>query len=366
MMDFNTLYKKNTNGSIQCWSVVVNENLIITEFGRMDGKLQITNDLIKSGKNLGKKNETNPDEQAQLKAQQMFDKKLKNGYTANLVLAQSTDNVLDGVVPMLAFPIEKKEKHVVYPAIAQPKLDGMRCIAVITNGVCQLYSRTQKEINSLPHLKAELEQLFYSETITLDGELYSHEHKENFNRIMSLIKRDDVHPDCEEIQYHVYDVVGEGGYLERTAKLQKALMGSDFVKYLEHEVVHNREDLDRAFHLFLELGFEGAMYRNPSISYENKRSASLLKVKVFDDSEFKIIGVQEGNGKLQGHAGSFICETPSGQEFKAKMKGELGALIEYFVNFEKYKGKFLTVQFQGFTPAGIPRFPVGLRIRGEE
>jgi len=326
----------------------------------------ITEDEIREGKNIGKKNETTKEGQAQLKAKQLFDKKIKKGYTPDLELAQSTDNVLEAVNPMLAFPIEKKEKHVVFPAIVQPKLDGMRCIAIIENGVAFLYSRTQKAINTLPHLVEELERLYKGQTITLDGELYNHTHKDNFNRIMSLVKRDVPHPDCAEIEYHVYDVVGEGGYYGRTTGIREVLVDSDVVKYLNHKIVKNREELNEAFHEFLELGFEGAIYRNPRAAYESKRSTSLLKVKVFDDAEFEIIGVQEGNGKLQGHAGSFVCKTEEGHEFKAKLKGELDSLVEYFVNFDKYEGRLLTIQFQGKTPDGIPRFPIGLRLREAE
>lgn len=366
-MQFETLYKKNVSGSIQSWTVQVESNVVKTTYGQLDGKLQTTEDVIKSGKNIGKKNETTPEEQAQLKAQQIFEKKLKKGYTPDLELAKTSDNVLDAVNPMLAHPIEKKEKYVTFPAVAQPKLDGMRCIAIVEEGKCQLYTRTQKEINTLPHIVEQIETLFSGQSIILDGELYNHDHKEDFNRLMSLIKRDEVHPDCQEIQYHIYDTVNdELEFYPRFIHLEPLLEGYEHLMFVPTILVKSREQLDNAFHAFLELGYEGAMYRNPNMTYEHKRSAGLLKVKVMQDAEFQIIGVLEGNGKLAGHAGSFICTTPEGKEFKAKLKGKLDDLIEYFENFDKYKGSQLTVQFQGLTPDGIPRFPVGLRIREVE
>lgn len=366
-MQFETLYKKNVSGSIQSWTVSVDSNIVTTTYGQLDGKLQSTEDVIREGKNIGKSNETTPEEQAQLKAQQIYDKKLKQGYTPDLELAKSSDNVLDAVNPMLAHPIEKKEKYVKFPAVAQPKLDGMRCIAIVEDGKCQLFSRTQKEVNTLPHIVVQIEKLFEGESIILDGELYNHEHKENFNRLMSLIKRDEVHPDCQEIQYHIYDVVdSKQKYYPRFMHLEPLLEEASHLFFVPTVLVKSREMLENAFHAFLELGYEGAMYRNPEMTYEHKRSAGLLKVKVMQDAEYPIIGVLEGNGKLAGHAGSFICTTPEGKEFKAKLKGELDSLIEYFENFDKYKGKSLTVQYQGLTPDGIPRFPVGLRIREAE
>ena len=69
-------------------------------------------------------------------------------------------------------------------------------------------------------------------------------------------------------------------------------------------------------------------------------------------------------GKLSGHAGSFVCITKDGNEFNAKIKGQLPLLKKYFTEFEKYKGKMLTVQYQGYTNKNnVPRFPIGLRIR---
>lgn len=364
------LYKQNTDGSIQEWSVYANNNEVHSIFGRLDGKMQTTIDLIK-GKNIGKVNEITDEEQAVLKAKQMYEKKIKSGYTPDLELAKSTKNTLKGIKPMLAFPIEKKENKVVFPAIVQPKLDGMRCIAIVENYKCTLYSRSQKIIPTLPHINKAIErtcELNKFENIILDGELYNHEDKDNFNRLMSLIKRDEPHKDCEHIEYHIYDIVNEEeNFYNRTEKIASIIDEDMTFKLhgLDSYSVNSKEDIEEAFRYYLNLGYEGAMYRNPQMPYESKRSNGLLKVKVMDDAEFEIIGVNEGNGRLKGHAGAFVCKCKSGT-FKAKLKGKLDELKKFFENQDEYIGKMLTVQFQGLTPDGIPRFPVGLRIRGEE
>jgi DNA ligase-1 len=79
------------------------------------------------------------------------------------------------------------------------------------------------------------------------------------------------------------------------------------------------------------------------------------------DDEFEIVGIEEGRGKLAGHA-IFVCRTKEGQEFKAKMKGDTAKLKAYFNNHSLWQGKFLTVQYQNISQYGVPRFPVGLRI----
>jgi DNA ligase-1 len=365
------LYKQNTTGKIQRWRVWIVGNTVHTEYGQEGGQLMQTHDVIR-GKNKGKVNETSDQHQAILKADQMYDKKVKEGYVPSIEQASSSRNNLAGVAPMLAFPIKDKWEHVKFPAIVQPKLDGMRCIAVIENGHVTLFSRTQKRIDTVPHINEQLSQLFVGTDIILDGELYNHDLRDDFNRIMSLIKRDQTHPEAHlYIQYHVYDVVYEDlSWTDRTVGVYdvidmyaSSVVGIKTVPFTE---VTDDVQLKEAVDLYVGEGFEGGMYRHPSKGYEYKRSTSLLKIKTMLDDEFEIVGVVEGNGKLRGKAGSFILQTWDGQEFKAKLKGELDALEEYFVNFPEYKGKMLTVQYQNLTPDGIPRFPVGIRIRMEE
>lgn len=371
------LYKQNSTGKIQCWQVWVDKgNHVTTEYGQVDGQLMTTLDVIK-GKNTGKANETTDEQQARLKAEQLFEKKTKEGYVRSIEVAKQNTNNLQGVPPMLAFPSKDKMEHVVFPAVFQPKLDGMRCIAVITqNGDVKLYSRTQKQIMTLPHIEFELREMFTGVDIILDGELYNHDLKDDFNRIMSLIKRDTTHPEASDyIQYHVYDRIDleEGSsWIDRFGFIEPIIRNYGFsVKLVESVVVeqpegHLEDEFKKYFTMFTKAGYEGAMYRNALAPYETKRSTTLLKIKSMLDEEFEIVGVLEGNGKLRGKAGSFVLKTWDGKEFKAKLKGELDALEEYFVNFDKYRGKMLTVQYQNLTPDGIPRFPVGLRIRTEE
>lgn len=379
------LYKQTSSGAIQEWEVSVIHNNVVTRFGQLNSpNIQETSEIVK-GKNIGKTNETSDVEQAQLRAEQMHSAKIKKGYTPDLELAKSTKNTLDAVNPMLAYPIEKKEKHVEFPAYAQPKLDGMRCIAVVTDFKCTLYTRTQKIIPTIPHINKQIEVASIAlglPDMVLDGELYNHDLKDDFNRLMSLIKRDEPHEDCKVVEYHMYDDVSEfSEYEDRYETIKDVSTYGSHLIATKSYLVEDRKQLDQYFHAFLSQGYEGAMYRNPKVGYEQKRSTSLLKVKVMDDREFEIVDVNEGKGKLAGKAGAFVCRIayvdcsqnqPMGggkteyKEFKAKLKGNIDDLEEYWVNKDKYIGKQLTVQYQGLTPDGIPRFPVGLRIRIEE
>jgi len=363
-----TLYKKNVNGSIQQWTVWTEGNTVITEYGQMGGSLQTTSDTVK-GKNVGRSNETTDEEQAALKAKQQWDKKVKERYVEDIKKADKGESEVEGYKPMLAHPIEKKKKHAIFPAIAQPKLDGLRCLAIVDKGKAKLYSRTGKPITTLPHIIEQLEDAYEGDKgrHLLDGELYNHDLKDDFNKIASVIKRDKVHPDHEIIKYYIYDTVSDVRYSVRTTPVIDAVENFSHLEFLPWTDVGSEDELMEYFQQCLNEGYEGAMYRHPTMGYEHKRSAALLKVKEMADDEFVMVDVEEGNGKLQGKAGAIWCETKDGKRFKAKMKGALEDLDKYLVNFKKdYKGKMLTVQYQNLTPDGVPRFPVGVRVRGEE
>ena len=354
MKKFPTLYKQTSTGKVQTWTIAVKGADITTEFGLFDGKKQTVVETVREGKNIGKANATTPESQAALQAEQEYQGKLKKGYGLSVEVAESTKNQLAAVEPMLAYPIEKKEKYVVFPALAQPKLDGQRMIAVITNGKVKLWSRTQKPIEGHAHIVKELERL-YTGTITLDGELYSHKFADDFNELMHLAK----HGDGTELQYHVYDVVADGNYHERIAKL----LTGEYVIKVKTLPVTSREDLDRLQGEFIADGYEGAMYRNPNAPYENKRSVSLLKVKTFEDAEFKIVGAKES--VRAGVIGTFTVVTEDGVECGATPKASLAEKKQFWIDRNKYIGKMATVKFQGKTPDGSLRFPVFKCVREE-
>ena len=368
-----TLFKKTSTGAEQEWTIGVEGNVIVTRFGKVGGKIQEVRDEIKIGKNSGKANATSPEEQAHSEAQSQWEKKLKKGYVKNLKDAQKgkTDAVIEGgVFPMLAHRFDQHGHKVQYPAFTQPKFDGHRCIAVVAAGKATLWTRTRKSIVGLPHIVSDLEK--FSEDagvadVVLDGELYNHSYRNKFEELTSFIRNSEPKEGHQVVQYHVYDAVLDGTFAERTHTLKgflSATGGQPSLIAVETVEVADEEELMLAFERFLEQGYEGAMVRNAAGLYEeNRRSYDLLKVKEFIDSEFKVVAVEEGRGKLTGHA-IFVCELPDGvTRFGAKMKGATTDLKQYFHNPKLAIGRQLTVQFQGYTAKnGVPRFPVALRF----
>ena len=371
--NFPVLYKKSSQGKIELWGVEIEDMgdgtaRVLSTYGEVGGKLQTTFDTIREGKNIGKKNETSVIEQAYSEAKSKWEKKKKKGYVENPKDAEAgkVDDLIEGgVEPMLAHVYEKHGDKITFPCYAQPKLDGIRCIAIKRGDSVTLWSRTRKRITSCPHIEDAIRLNFAAvSNITLDGELYNHDLKHDFEKIVSAVRKENPSPESQLIQYHIYDMVdAEFSTKERLDYLDSHVVRPP-LKVLWTLIVNNEQDVAELFKRHTKAGYEGVMLRNMNAKYENKRSYNLQKVKQFDDAEFEIVGVVEGKGKLQGLLGAFLCKTQDGTEFEVKMTGNQEETKKFLNDSKLWKGKLLTVQYQGLTGKNkVPRFPVGLRLR---
>lgn len=381
-MSLPTIYKRASDGSIQQWTIEAygeptNEasrgmyGVIETVYGKVGGSMMLAKDLITEGKNQGRANETTAVEQAVAEAQSKWETKLKKGYCRTIEEAREgkTDAIIaGGVDPMLAQSYEKHAAKIRYPAFAQPKLDGHRCIAIVKDGKATLWSRTRKRITGVPHIERVLEALIPGDTV-LDGELYNHDYADRFNELTSFIRSAKPKPGHEVVQYWVYDVVNEESQAERfwLLKTMEAAPGyspTGPILFLPTAEVEDDEAMVALFGEWLSMGFEGLMLRNRAATYKvGGRSYDLQKVKIMQDSEFELVAIEEGRGKMMGKA-VFVCATETGETFKCKMVGALDSLAVYLQNPEDYIGRMVTVQYQNLHPeTGIPRFGVALRFR---
>ena len=376
MKNFAPLYSLNSNGSIQRWSISVEDNRIVKEYGQIGGKMQSVTDIVKDGKNIGKSNETSPEEQAIAEATAQWEKKLKSGYSKTQKDAKAgvvdAKFVTGGIEPMLAHKFRDHANKVIYPCFAQPKLDGIRCIAIIENGVATLWSRTRKPITGVPHIIRAIEKQFPNcvphcvdnYRIVLDGELYNHSYKNRFEEIVSFVKQVTPKAGHEVVEYHIYDMVNDFEFHERTDTIDNAGVVHPLIA-VKTTAIPNADQLMEQFATDRLAGYEGTMVRNADSLYEGKRSYNLQKIKEFDDAEFKITGVKSGRGRMVDCA-IFTCTNKNGDLFDCKMEGSLDVLKEILKNPRSVIGKMLTVRYQGFTNGNMPRFPIGVCVRDYE
>lgn len=400
-MNLPTLYKRTSNGKIEQWTISVVEHReedgmfpkfhIVTYHGHVGGKLQESIEVIAEGKNLGKANATTPQQQAESQAQSEWNVKLtRKGYVKNLKKAEAGENSgAGGIRPMLAQSFSKHGDKIEFPCYAQPKLDGIRCLAVVgepytiggqgTEDMCHvtLWTREQKPITAVPHIAEAIAALGLPAGTVLDGELYNHTFRSDFEKIVSAVRKQGPvdGKTATLIEYHIYDAPRTGsprGFSERSNWLMGALLVKMTdprcpLRYVETEPLDDQEALLAYFAECRTKGYEGCMARGAASPYEEgKRSYQLQKLKEFDDGEYKIVGVEEGVGKMAGLA-IFVCQTADGTEFRCKMEGKLDDLKKYVDDPTLAVGKLLTVKYQGLTgKAKVPRFPVGKAVRDYE
>lgn len=359
-----TIYKATKGGKIQEWTIEVEGNRYRTISGQTDGKKVTTEWTTVFGKNTGRSNETSDEEQALKEAISKRDLRLQHGYFEDIAKIHQKRYF----EPMLAVKWEDRKDKVTYPIFSQPKLDGIRCI-VTEDG---MFSRNGKEILSAPHIRQSLDDLFKKNPdLILDGELYADKYANDFNTIVSLVKKtkptqEDLRQSELNIEYHVYDLPSTlGDFRDRCYELY--LLEEEFVgtrcKIVPTYTLYSEEDVQSKYLEYVEAGYEGQMLRVDG-PYENKRSKNLMKHKSFQDQEFTILGIYEGEGNKTGTVGYMTFEI-DGKPFRSNVKctREQGAKI--WKDRESLIGKSATVKYFELTPGGIPRFPYVINIDRE-
>jgi ATP-dependent DNA ligase len=380
------LYKMGENGALIQWDIRVEEHngnpYVVTRWGQEGGQLQQTGEVVTEGKNIGKKNETTPQQQAEAEAKSKWEKQQKSRkYTPDREAALAggrSELVEGGIDPMLAFPIEKKPKALKFPCAVQRKYDGHRMLAHIKDGVCNLWSRTRKPILGVPHIQRALEKLFPTGEFWLDGEGYTM--AVPFEQLTSFLRQEEPKEGHEVVEYHIYDTVREGvPYKHRLDLLHDWLDGASHPLVLAPTViVQNEEEMNRCFENFLAAKYEGAMARNLDGFYVGKRTPDLLKLKKFQDAEFEVVRVESetrthtnGDGEeVEMVYARFTCKLPGWAydghelyEFTTTLNGDQALQHRIIADPSKYVGKHLTVKFQDYTKDFKPRFPKALRFR---
>jgi len=276
------------------------------------------------------------------------------------------------IKPMLAHKVNDQKIDFNEPVFIQPKLDGVRCIFTKDGA----YSRTGKQFHNLRHIELRLAGFFnLNPNAVLDGELYNHALKDDFEQIISLVRKQK--PTDEDrlnaqhlIQYHVYDTIAEGvSYKDRLEWLLqcRSLWSNVVVPVETHEVNKYEEAANMHYDGFLKQGYEGSILRLNG-AYEQKRSYNLQKFKDFSDDEATIIGYEEGKGKRIGTLGKFLMVDDNGIEFGCPPgKGyDYNALETILGNIHSYIGQRATFTYFERTKAGNYRHPMFKCIRDYE
>lgn len=372
-----TLYTKDSKGKTRLWRVsdVTVDASGVSSFtlthGIEGGKLQEKLRTIKKGKNIGKANETTPEQQAEAEIASLIQAQLDQGYVYDIA------DWKEPFRPMLAHKYQDHSSKIDWSqnVYVSPKLDGIRCFIIIDeNQNISFISRTGKPFKYLEHIADAIKHSSLNvANSVLDGELYNHEL--TFQQISSLVNTStyDILKD-QDIKFYMYDRVlvldKDLPYSKRMplgASVSSSESSESPLVLLPQLIIKNESELIQKHSEWVSEGYEGAMVRSGSTPYQfGKRSTSLLKYKVMETEEFEILNVylaRNDESKVQ-----VTLKAKNGEPFDVgSIKGTKEEVMStYYEAKDEVIGKYATVQYQTLSPYGIPLFPVLIAIREGE
>ena len=387
------LYKTGSRGKILAWRVGFDGIRLYMHSGELPKfktqkyEVHYYEVQVRSGADIT--------EQANIDANARWREKIdKHGYSPE----QGAKNNLLDKPPMLATVWDPaKDQIKFWPVVAQPKLDGVRVRAKLSDNTITLLSRAGKTIEFFAKLKSDiliLANLIKDNYIKLypdqdhdfliDGELYSHNNI-SFEEVNGTSRKQLTPYEREdEIEYHVYDIAlgwETAPFDHRYDLLMKCfahVSPTSLVKLVPTYQMKNKQDIIDFQAYITSQGYEGTIIRpiaNGSSDpnrlkytyYIGTRGQNLFKYKDYLEEEFEVVGATEGGG---AEAGAVIWElkTPDGKTFLSRPRGDYKEdnsirkqlYREYLQNPNKFLGRKYRVRFQKYSNTGIPVSGAGI------
>jgi len=441
---FPLMFTTLSTGKERVWACWVIKDTLYRTDGLVTGKLKEPTTHVYKGNTI-----RSPEEQALAEAEKKWIQQIGKGYAPkdkaglkvyNFVNEQKAQNggMLRGVkmwgetaitvgttsgkkdlsiqhFPMLAkkykdynkngeYALSNQGKAIKFPAIADAKVDGLRCLPRLNKGSIVLESRNGKDYVYLNHIRDAVKDLLVSageKDLVLDGEMYVHKLYKTAAGVYSKCKttgavelkgverfqflsetckitRKEPHAFEDLVEFWVFDIWDNSGASceERWRHLQqllKSLPKGSPIKLVPRRKVKNHKEIEEFMkELVGETNdrqgyeFEGLMVRQADAEYvcrNNYHCNDLLKYKRFEDEEWKVVGAEECSGTHQG-AVKWLCEkTINGKvrQVIAKQMGTVSDSVElykrYVKNPKKFLGKMINIRFNDRTKDGVPRFP---------
>jgi DNA ligase-1 len=350
------LYKPTKTGATQQWSVVVQGDSFICTYGQLNGKMTSQSTTC-TGKNIGRANETTPEQQAQLEANALVTKKLKSGYSYEI---SDTPSVK---LPMKVKSYQDQLKNIKFPCISTPKLNGVNGIYKRVNGELTIYSRGGEIYPPIPHLEKHIHDIMDElPSDELNVELYVH--GEHLQDIQSAVKKPNkLSP---RLTANIFDICDVDEDYESRRIMLETLYST--LKRLGHPSLqwiglligvkcNSHEDIETHYNHCMAGSLEGTVIKNLDGMYKhNVRSSDQFKYKKVQSKEFLIISFELDKNGLP----VFIMNVKD-KFFKAKPKGTK----EYWssVDPHSFVNKCATIEFEMYSKDGIPLKPIFISTR---
>lgn len=291
----------------------------------------------------------------------------------NVGITSSTINkVFDNIIPtfkvQLAQTFEDKRVKSVEKVATEPKLDGVRCIAIVKNGNAILHSRNGKVIgdNYLETIVADLERLvregYIPKNVVFDGELMG----SDFTATVSQIHKKNKKADVSTHFYHIFDWMHYEDWiskdpsfncLETREKLEDMCLDSkgNYLRVVKRDVVPV-DQIKKQHDIYVSEGYEGVMIKLLDSKYKFGRGHNVMKLKSFYDIDLEVVSFLEGEGKYENSLGSIVVKHKDvlinvGSGFSDEDRRHI------WENRSQFRGMIAEIRYQEETPDGSLRFP---------
>lgn len=352
------LYSKTGGGAINYWQIWTEGANIKMRWGQVGGAEQdSTTPAV--GKNIGRSNETTAEDQAIKEAESRFQKQLRLKYVGSIEEAKTGINIK----PMRAYQLdEKRQSKLAFPATAQPKYDGCRCMAYPReDGTIRLMSRGGLDYE-LPHVQEQLQGRI-NKGWCLDGELYVH--GMSLQTIRHHLETPSEHSlRIEFVCYDMTELPTTGRTWDQRLHELSAWFsvhgGLPNVRMSPSFIVETFQHIDHLHNQWVEEGYEGLILRLHDGEYKlAAKNTKLLKYKKFEDAEFTVVDWSLGkDGIIQ-----YTCKQEEGKLFEARPMGNEEERARLLATAAQSIGQKLTVRYMNRSDDNIPLHPRGIGFR---
>ena len=396
-MEKQKLYKVSVStGKMQVWFGWTEGADIICSYGQLGGKLQ-ESVTTATAKNIGRSNETTPEEQASLELVAMYEAQVANKHYRETA-EEAIDFAESNREPRKILDYKKGWKKMPNTLLTSKKFNGSRACILGGDYLSKIGKVEEVQVEHLREAISKLDNVF------MDAEAYAHglslqrirsallKPVKTTKEIINIAKKRakdrgtvltseslegaveylgyNPNEDAAKLKLHVFDIPVLGVPFEERVGLMRELEEEVVSKGLQDVILFeypiltysHEERMDKLEEIVAE-GYEGFVHYDPKGLYEfGKRSSNAQKSKPRYDSEARIVGVvkdKRGNGTLECVA----CDTLENVKFKCVMKvdrrdGTSHPDKSYETCLEMV-GKWITFSYEELSDKGVPTKPVG-------
>lgn len=196
--------------------------------------------------------------------------------------------------------------------------------------------------------------------VALDGELWLG--RGRFEVLSGIVRRERADDAVwAEVRYMLFDLPGASGTFDARLQRLRALVAEVDLPWLQAVAqfrVSDAAELQARLNEVLEGGGEGLMLHRADAHWQAGRSDAVLKLTPWLDAEARVIGHRPGRGRLKGLTGALEVESADGRRFRIG-----SGLSDAQRRAPPPVGVQVTYRYRELTAAGLPRFPVFVRVR---